>query len=96
MKALQEENRALRQQLLEAEAAALQQQVVVADLQHALAMAERRVATPVKTPAKPPCSPQVRPPTEGRPPAMLGLKRRLAFSSLCTVGSSLVVGCTEL
>ncbi len=48
-KALQEENRRLQQQLLDAQAAVLQQQAAVADLQHLLAMAERRVVTPVKS-----------------------------------------------
>lgn len=47
-KALQEDNRKLQQQLLDAQAAVLQQQAAVAELQHLLAMAERRVATPMK------------------------------------------------
>ena len=47
-KALQEDNQKLQQQLLDAQAAVLQQQAAVADLQHLLAMAERRVVTPVK------------------------------------------------
>lgn len=61
-KALQEENRRLQQQLLDAQAATLQQQAAVADLQHLLAMAERRVDTPAK--------PQVR----LSPPRLLGTK----------------------
>ncbi len=48
-KALQEENRKLQQQLLDAQAAVLQQQATVTDLQHLLAMAERRAVTPVKS-----------------------------------------------
>lgn len=48
-KALQEENRKLRQQLLDAQAAVLQQQALAADLQHLLAMAERRIDTPAKS-----------------------------------------------
>ena len=47
-KALQEENCRLQQQLLDAQAATLQQQAAVADLQHLLAMAERRVDTPAR------------------------------------------------
>ena len=47
-KALQAENRKARQQLLEAEAALVQEQGVVAELQHLLALAERRVDTPPK------------------------------------------------
>ena len=47
-KALQAENRKARQQLLEAEAALVQEQGVVSELQHLLALAERRVETPPK------------------------------------------------
>ena len=47
-KALQEDNRKLQQQLLDAQEAVLQQQAAVAELQHLLAMAERRVAPPMK------------------------------------------------
>lgn len=49
-KALQEENRALAQRALDAEAALLRQQEIVAELQHLLAVAERKVATPAKQP----------------------------------------------
>ena len=47
-KALQAEARKVRQQLLEAEAALVQEQGVVAELQHLLALAERRAETPPK------------------------------------------------
>lgn len=47
-KALQAEARKARQQLLEAEAALVQEQGVVAELQHLLALAERRAETPPK------------------------------------------------
>ena len=47
-KALQAEARKARQQLLEAEAALVQEQGIVAELQHLLALAERRAETPPK------------------------------------------------
>ncbi len=49
-KALQEENRTLVRRALDAEAALLRQQEVVAELQHLLAVAECKVATPAKQP----------------------------------------------
>ena len=47
-KALQADARKARQQLLEAEAALVQEQGVVVELQHLLALAERRAETPPK------------------------------------------------